>query len=674
MKKIIGLLLVATMMFSYSIPTYASGGWSAHYEEPTTSVNPIDHDSEYMEIVNMPATDHYSGVASKVSYAQFSRDKQNETYLFIENSLNGNLVKNKYYDFSFYAKGTFENKGIYAGIGTNENLTSGGMVSFLKTARYTTEDKGNSWKLYKFSNILYDGSGNHFRIKIVQKCSSLYVDDVTLTLHNDTNNLIVDSGFENSTYVETDDIGNSADYAPKNIAVAQRTGHIVLGWKNPKNANLSKVSLYDITEGDEKKITDSLSKTADGYVEYDVKNLEEGKTYTFKILCNFGKVTTTETIVSGTASEKRPSTLMNMSYQGNHPGTAYIDHSDTHSEGGALRVISNKPVWTSNDYLNLDTDTVNFNDTDEFEVSVWLKGTFGANTTESGKINYKDVLRPAWSNFKAFEIRETDENGWVNVVYPVTGIGSNPLKILAEHRTDLLVDDIEVWKMSDGERFSQVFKQDFNSLDSEIDDVENLKSNINRNMAKISWQAPSNAQKVRVYVKDEDNLSLRAEVNAKDGVIFNHLKNDYIYTYVVKAVDTNNNESEGVEITVTPTPDDFECNEYGLYKSDVLQKDFYGGTSFVAKALLKNNKIEDGLNAQIIAILRKDGERIDATASALSNIEKTKYDANGTEIKTTISVPNDITDGEYEISVYLWNGLENMSILKPFKVYKESIE
>jgi len=686
MKKIIGLILAMSVLLSYSIPTYASGGWSAHYEEPIKekdNKNPIDKDTEYMEIVTLPAEEHYSGSASKVSYAQFKRSKQNDTYLYIENSLNENLVKNKKYDFSFYAKGTFENKGIYAGVGTNENTTSGGMVSLISTKRYSVEDKGNGWKLYKFTNIPYDGSGNHFRVKIVQLCTSVYIDGVTLTENGKTDNLIVDGEFENASYIETNDIGNSPDYAPTSVAVAQRAGHIVLGWRNPKNANLSKVSLYggDGRGGKAFLLSDEFSTTSEGYIEYDVKGLTEGNYYYFIIRFDFGslvngcgKITTTQTYVNGVASEKRPATLMNMSYQGNHPGTAYIDHKDSHSEGGALRVISDKPGWESNNYINLSTPSIAFDDTKEYEVSVWVKGRFGANTTESGKIDYKNILKPEWSNFKSYIVSEPDANGWVNVVYSASGVSSKPLQVLAEHRTDLLIDDIEVWEMSEGERTSQIYKQDFNSLDAEVADVQNVKAEVGRAHAIISWEAPSEAKTVKVFVKDGDNLSLRAEVPAQvSGVEFAWLKNDYIYTYVIKAVDSYNNESGGVEITFTPTPDDFECFEFGLYKNYVYQDGFYGNTDFNATAVLKNNKIEEGQNAQIIAVLRKDGERIAATASAITNIPKTKYNENGTEISTTINVP-DVSDGEYEISVYLWDGIEDMTILTPFEIYHEKKE
>ena len=89
------------------------------------------------------------------------------------------------------------------------------------------------------------------------------------------------------------------------------------------------------------------------------------------------------------------------------------------------------------------------------------------------------------------------------------------------------------------------------------------------------------------------------------------------------------------------------------------------------KALIKNNKLAEGIRAQVIAVLRKDGERIIAVASANDHkIEKRSYDDIPEEIKTTdITVPDE--EGKYEISVYLWDGLDTMKILAPSKTYKE---
>ena len=98
---------------------------------------------------------------------------------------------------------------------------------------------------------------------------------------------------------------------------------------------------------------------------------------------------------------------------------------------------------------------------------------------------------------------------------------------------------------------------------------------------------------------------------------------------------------------------------------------FEGEHTYSAKATIKNNKVDAGVDAQIIAVVRKDGERINAVASNVTKIAKNKYDDTPTVIETAdISIP-DITDGEYEISVYLWDGLDTMTILAPFIIYKE---
>ena len=115
----------------------------------------------------------------------------------------------------------------------------------------------------------------------------------------------------------------------------------------------------------------------------------------------------------------------------------------------------------------------------------------------------------------------------------------------------------------------------------------------------------------------------------------------------------------------------FEYLGYGLYAGDELQGSINGATAYTAKVSVVNNGIAGGIKAQIFAILRKDGEMVEIQGSDLVTIPRDATNQEGTEVSTTITV-GDISDGEYEISVYFWDGLENMKILTPSKIYKES--
>ena len=84
-------------------------------------------------------------------------------------------------------------------------------------------------------------------------------------------------------------------------------------------------------------------------------------------------------------------------------------------------------------------------------------------------------------------------------------------------------------------------------------------------------------------------------------------------------------------------------------------------------------KLDEALNAQVIAVLRRDGKRVDAAASEIKSVSKSGYDEPGTDIQAQITV-GDLSEGEYELSVYLWDGLGNMKILAPCKVFREQAE
>ncbi|MBQ6907956.1 MAG: hypothetical protein IJQ28_06215, partial [Clostridia bacterium] len=375
MKRIIAYVLTVSVLALFAVPMYAaSGGWTMEYVEPSTSANPINKDTEYIETITLDSSDYCPEVSGRVLHAKFARTKQSNTWLIAENSLNATLVNNSNYDFSFCAKGVFVNKGIFVGIGTNENLTKGGMVTLLSTGRYSVTTLTNGWKRYTFSNIPYNGSGSHFRIKIVEQCTDIYIDNVSLKLHDDTEELIIDGGFENTDFVETEDVGNQAQYAPQNFIATQLAEHIVLSWRNPENTNLSKISLYDITDGEEVLLKNNFATTANTHINYDVKGLEEGSKHTYKLVCDFGPSTSTESILSAIASSKRDPSPFGVTVRGNHPGTSYYDHSDAHSGTASVRLISNLQSWTSNNFVMAQTPTIAFNSGSEYEISVWVKG------------------------------------------------------------------------------------------------------------------------------------------------------------------------------------------------------------------------------------------------------------------------------------------------------------
>ena len=147
----------------------------------------------------------------------------------------------------------------------------------------------------------------------------------------------------------------------------------------------------------------------------------------------------------------------------------------------------------------------------------------------------------------------------------------------------------------------------------------------------------------------------------------------FIDNIIVKDTEGNIIFSEDFEAyeSIDETLPDYECIEYGLYQGDELQYEITDGTTYTIKATLHNYKIDDGLDAQIIAFLRKNGERVDAVASDAELISKSGYGTPDTEITTYITV-GDLSDGEYELTVYLWEGLENMKILAHCKLYKEA--
>lgn len=138
---------------------------------------------------------------------------------------------------------------------------------------------------------------------------------------------------------------------------------------------------------------------------------------------------------------------------------------------------------------------------------------------------------------------------------------------------------------------------------------------------------------------------------------------------------TDNFEADDYEeLPDPPEPTEpYKCISFGLYRDGSLVDAVSSDGEYTAKAVLKNYMIEEGLNAQIIAVLRKNGKRVDASASDIVTVSKSGVVAPGTEIQTQITV-GDLSDGEYELSAYLWDGLGSMKILLPHKTIGEAVE
>ncbi len=128
------------------------------------------------------------------------------------------------------------------------------------------------------------------------------------------------------------------------------------------------------------------------------------------------------------------------------------------------------------------------------------------------------------------------------------------------------------------------------------------------------------------------------------------------------------------EVPDTPEPTvPYKFSDFGLYQDGKQVDEISSDGEYTARAVIKNYTVDEGVNAQIIAVLRKDGKRVDAAASDLTTVSVSKYFARGTVVQTQITV-GDLSDGEYELSAYLWDGLGSMKILLPHKTIGEAVE
>lgn len=278
-------------------------------------------------------------------------------------------------------------------------------------------------------------------------------------------------------------------------------------------------------------------------------------------------------------------------------------------------------------------------DLDKSKTNSWKK-------TQIGDTDWYDYVAGVWYENK------NPENYWFNLL--VHGWGSYS------------VDDVMV-----------------QAKDSDIvlfyDDFETEIENVTQTRTSISWEIPEDAEyeELKIYRETDDGKT--TFVKSLDyGVttVTAEELGSFEGTYILKPVKTvqitmanqdnkkvdKKLEMDGEKVVV------LKDAEYGmgLYNGATELTSLQAGT-YTAKAYVKNNKVDDGIGAQLITILKKDGKRI---ASAASEVKTAPADETKTSYEASITIP-DLSDGEYELSMFLWDSLEGMKRIIPSTTISE---
>ncbi len=108
---------------------------------------------------------------------------------------------------------------------------------------------------------------------------------------------------------------------------------------------------------------------------------------------------------------------------------------------------------------------------------------------------------------------------------------------------------------------------------------------------------------------------------------------------------------------------DYEITDNGLFNGAMEVSSLSEGT-YKVKTVINNHKVEAGVQAQVMALLKKDGITVKSAASEITNAG-----IGENEIGFDFEIP-DTSDGDYELYIFTWDSLKDMHILTPVKIIK----
>ncbi len=487
-------------------------------------------------------------------------------------------------------------------------------------------------------------------------------------------------------------LGSTDDHHATNLILRDKTfglggQALMFSWKNPKVSTITSVALYD---GDGNVIKDDFATTAGMVQTHTVSGLTNGTFYTYKLVITFSDAETKEYIYTAkpvnnvSSNSGYGSTDVNWEISYNRPDAAtpyppvlaeVVKLSDAPEGQAAMKITSNIPNWQA-DYF------------------ATLKYTFRAalgETLESGKqyrlsFSYKnkaDGSRVPLSISGASDVFRFNMNtdGWQTGYLDLTaGTGTTNFQIKIEQQQEgLLLDNFQLHELEGdsitGENiladggFEKVYENFV------IDSPQSLTAAAGDRSAVLTYTYSSaNINYLNLYREENGVLHpcgiIYPEANTGT-IVFNHLKNNQTYRFVLKAVSNGFTESEtGVEATVTPKAEPVIVSDYTLQKGG-LDADKITQGSYSASITIKNNEMGDDFNGELFAVLYKGNAMYKAYTSTKINIPQTASDLTPTTLSiSNIEIP-DVSDDTYTLKLMLWTGLREMESIKRFIQFTE---
>lgn len=623
---------------------------------------------------NISDTDFYGQITNDSKYdgdyafkGRYYVSKATEgNYIELKNSLKENLPSGRY-ELIFYGKltGNMPDTSIVSVSGAEY------LMKTFESESVVAPSGEEGWKKYSLQFDYEESTQSYVSFQFHSRLHYQWIDCVSLKKIGENKNYIDDGDFEN--YTPSPDVYDTAPYQALNIIKSPAgSGALALSWINPTSRSLEKVKLYDITDGKETLLTDTISAVSGKMAYHKVVGLEDGE-YKYRLEFHFSDVEPVIYYLNASPSNDTEFSIGGWNIRkwkggtaGFVPAEAKIDTTESKSGNASLKIESNidgsQSGFASNIYLMLYYSGLGMTAGKTYRISFWSKCK-----NATGGVNVH-------MNFSADNPMEKTEGGvftgttdWEYNEYIYKSKGNQFFGVnIARLAEAIWLDDFEAYELDeDGNPIDEnnnMFKTigGFeNVVTGKVAKLSNVIVEPSARRADISWEiSAGEIDGIALYQKMFDNFEYRGALGAETtNLVMTGLVNGNEYTFRLVPYNASGLEGVNKEFTFTVPVPDYEVleGESNVVRSALGQVE---AGNYMITVPVKNTRIDGGLPYEQIIAVYKDDMLVGVYSTEML-VAKTGRKADPTYVETMFTVHE---TGEYTIKLFGINNRTDLNL------------
>jgi len=539
----------------------------------------------------------------------------------------------------------------------------------------------NGWYEYSYTFTAATAE-NEFMFRFYGGTSGAIIDDVSLIKDGTEDNLITKGGFEEALE-EEEEVETEYDqtpYTPVNIIASPSTTGVVLSWKNPEAKTLSKISVYDITDGKNELLADNIGTTASKIIYHQVDGFASGEDYQLKLVFTFSDKGDFAYYIKGAASTKTTENAGEWQIDRTRKdGVDYcpidfsIDTTEKKSGEASLNIQANldRTVQELKASIYLNARLASRMEVGKtYQVSFWIKGE---------EVSTAPQITMQWIEFddhvRAFdELKGTYDWTEVKVKYTYTEKSSFYF-VYDGYCKNMWLDDVEIYELDEEGNVSEgaenlVPAGGFEDIaKNEVAKISNLKAIPTPGGLDLNWNISDESCKyVEIYEKYYDKYLYRGTAIKDSKISLTNLVQGKEYTFSLVPVNNDNIKGIPQEVTATTILPEYEIGKVILKCEGEEVETLKGAGEYTVTFSVKNNVFEDGMNVEQFVAVFDENNVLWKIVSTKKTISKTGHRKPYTNITTSFTVPEDNYTAEY----FVFDDRSTMNIIgeeNPHKVF-----